>query len=299
MVFGLKRSSPRLWGAEVVQASPAAKSDSFIFTGKMTASGRPVPFLPKGDALPVFFLHIPRTSGGTALRYLEQYWGADAVVAGAEGLLPALLTRRAETRVADVVAGHVPLVRWEFFTGSGVYRRVTVLRDPWARLVSQINWVGRFNDGEPIPEGPEAASLRTMAAALGRTDFSSRASLERLVRLWAPVEGGFDNLQVRMVLTGSMASMVKLLTPRDVDRAVQNLESFAVVGFCEDQAGVQRRLGGLAGVKAAPIVAFENAGKPSVLSVRNELAREVLEPWFAADLELYTRAKAIAARQPV
>ena len=59
---------------------------------------------------------------------------------------------------------------------------------------------------------------------------------------------------------------------------MQNLESFSVVGFCEDQAALQRKLGGLAGIKAGPIVAFENAGKPSVLSVRNEMAREVLEP---------------------
>ena len=261
-------------------------------------TGRPVPFAPTGDVLPVFFLHIPRTSGGTVLRYLARYWGENAIAGGAEGLLPGLLSRRSETLIADVVAGHVPLVRWEFFTGSAAYRRVTVLRDPWARLVSQINWVGRFNDGEPMPQGPETPALRAMAAALGRTDFSSRASLERLVRLWAPVEGGFDNLQVRMLLTGSMASMVKLLSQRDVDRAVQNLESFAVVGFCEDQAGMQRKLGGLAGIKANPIVAFENAGKPSVLSVRNEMAREMLEPWYMLDAELYQRAKSIVARQP-
>ena len=50
--------------------------------------------------------------------------------------------------------------------------------------------------------------------------------------------------------------------------------------------------------KTAPIVAFENAGKPSVLSVRNEMAREVLEPWYMLDAELYQRAKSIVARQP-
>lgn len=298
MVFGLRRSKSGPVAADLRRDPAEAQSAPFIFTGRPASSGRPVPFAPKGDALPVFFLHIPRTSGGTVMRYLSRYWGEGAVAGGAEGLLPRLLSRRAETLVADVVAGHVPLVRWEFFTGSAAYRRVTVLRDPWARLVSQINWIGRFNDGEPLPDGPETASIKAMAAAVARTDFASRTSLERLVRLWAPVEGGFDNLQVRMLLTGSMAAMVKLLTPRDVDRAVQNLEAFSVVGFCEDQAGMQRKLGGLAGIKAAPIVAFENAGKPSVLSVRNDMAREVLEPWFMLDAELYQRAKLIVARQP-
>lgn len=296
MVFGFRRAQAAYEPA--LERQPDEVPQKFIFTGKPASSGRPVPFTPKGDALPVFFLHIPRTSGGTVMRYLARFWGEAGVVGGAEGLLPTLLSRRAETQVADVVAGHVPLVRWEFFTGSAAYRRVTVLRDPWARLVSQINWIGRFHDGVPFPDGPETASLKTMAAAVARTDFASRGSLERLVRLWAPVEGGFDNLQVRMLLTGSMASMVKLLTPRDVDRAVQNLESFSVVGFCEDQGALQRKLGGLAGIKAGPIVAFENAGKPSVLSVRNEMAREVLEPWYILDAELYQRAKSIVARQP-
>ncbi len=298
MVFGMRRAKPVSGGPDEGEASSGTQRDSLIFAAKMSASGRPVPFAPKGDALPVFFLHIPRTSGGTVMRYLARYWGEGAVIGGAEALLPVLLSRRAETRIADVIAGHVPLVRWEFFSGSSAYRRVTVLRDPWARLVSHINWIGRFNDGEGFPAGPEAAGLRSMAAAVSRTDFASRASMERLVRLWSPVEGGFDNLQVRMLLTGSMAAMVKLLSPRDVDRAVQNLESFAVVGFCEDQAVMQRKLGGLAGLKAAPIVAFENAGKPSVLSVRNDMAREMLEPWYALDAELYQRAKAVVARQP-
>lgn len=298
MLFGLKRSKSGLVAAVEVRTHDAETTDQFIFTGKASASGRPVPFAPKGEAVPLFFLHIPRCSGGTMTRYLARYWGGNAIVSGAEEVLPTLLSRRAETRVTDVVAGHVPLVRWEFFSGSSAYRRATVLRDPWARLVSHINWVGQFNDGVSLPEGPEAASLQTMAAAVARTDFASRVSLERLVRLWAPVEGGFDNLQVRMLLTGSMAAMVKLLSQRDVDRAVQNIEAFSVVGFCEDQAGLQRKLGSLAGVKANPIVAFENAGKPSVLSVRNDLAREVLEPWYALDAQLYQRAKQIVARQP-
>ncbi len=298
MVFGTKRVKSGLTVLEGGASAQAEREEAPAFTGRAAVSGRPVPFTPKGSALPVFFLHIPRSSGGTVLRYLVQLWGADTIVSGADALLPGLLARRSETQVADVVAGHIPLVRWEFFTGSAAYRRITVLRDPWARLVSQINAVSRYNDGEPFPDGPSGAALRTMAAAVARTDFASRPSMERLVRLWSPVEGGFDNLQVRMLLTGSMSSMVKSLTARDVDRAVQNLESFAVVGFCEDQAAVQRKLATLAGAKAAPMVTFENAGKASVLSVRNDLAREVLEPWYLFDSELYQRAKTVVLRQP-
>lgn len=301
MVFGFRRfkSAPSAEMRDDVPDMPVAAPERFVVNGKPAIGGRPVPFQPKGDALPVFFLHIPRTSGGTVLRYLAKFWGPQSVTQGAEALLPQLLSRKSQTMVTDVVTGHVPLVRWEFFTGSSAYRRVTVLRDPWARLVSHINCIGRFVDGEPIPAGPWEGSWRVMADAVSRTDFASRASMERLVRLWSPVEGGFDNLQVRMLLTGSMASMVKALVPRDVERAIQNLETFSVVGLCEDQAGLQRRLGTLAGAgKTAPLVAFENAGKPSLLSVRNDLAREVLEPWYAADLELYAKAKAIAARQP-
>ncbi|MES2846024.1 MAG: hypothetical protein V4747_13430 [Pseudomonadota bacterium] len=256
---------------------------------------RPLPFAPAGRAMPLFFLHIPRTSGGSLVSRLRQLYGDDNVTAQAQDRVMSVALRKSGTMATDCVAGTIPLIRWELYQGTALYRRITLLRDPWARLVSHINWVDRFNNGTPYPDDPaQAAALRSMAEAVGRTDFASRTSLARFCRLAKQVEGGFDNLQVRMLLTGSMAAMVKPLFPRDVDKALQNLEAFAMVGFCEDQSTIQRKLSGLVGLPARREVLFENAGKGQTLTLRNDLAREVLEPWFVADLELYNRAKALA-----
>lgn len=258
---------------------------------------RPVPFAPLGKRLPLVFIHIPRTSGSSFVNHLREIYGPDGVQAEAEAQLPELLARRTGRTVqTDCVAGYLPLMRWEFYEGSAAYRRVTMLRDPWARLVSYINWIDRFNNGAAIPAGHDAGAIHTLADAVSRTDFASRSSIERMMRLWTPVEGNFDNLQVRMLLPGTMAAMVKPLTPRDVDHAVRALDSFALVGFCEEQAVMQRRLAALMGTKVSTKQFFDNGGKPTVLSVRNELAREVLEPWYAADQMLYAQAKAIWRR---
>jgi hypothetical protein len=257
--------------------------------------GRIVPFLPEGRRVPVFFLHIPRCSGASVMAFLGRLYDG-RMVTDAAAVAPEVLAGRRAAPVTDCVAGTVPLMRWDLFRDNAAYGRVTVLRDPWARLVSQINRLAVLGEA-----GCEAGSVAQMLAAeVAGADFTSRAGLERFRKRIQLVEGGFDNLQTRMLLTGTMSAMVKPILPRDVDRAVQELERFAVVGFCEDQVATQRALLRLAGSDLKALPAFEATGKPVALSLRNDLAREVFEPWIAADQDLYRRAKAlVAARQPV
>lgn len=263
--------------------------------GNAVAHGRRVPFLPDGKATPVFFLHIPRTSGASLISFLRKLYGADGVVEGAEHLVSDVLSGRRDPVRTDCLTGAVPLMRWEMYRDADQFKRVTILRDPWARLVSHINRLAVLG---PESAGPEGSFARLMAAEVAEADFTSRAGLERLRRRMQPSEGGFDNLQTRMLLTGSMSSLVKPLTGRDVARAVSNLAGFGLVGFCEDQVGLQRGLMRLTGKDSNPAGLFEGTGKAAVLSPRNDLAREVLEPWFAHDQELLAAAKTmVAARQ--
>jgi hypothetical protein len=256
---------------------------------------RDAPFLPAGRAKPVFFLHIPRSSGTSLCIYLRRLYGTDGVVDRAEQHLQG---RARQPRITDCVAGAIPLMRWDVYPGSSAYARVTVLRDPWARLVSHINWVDRFNNGTPFPDaGPQSEALRSMAHEVAQTDFSSRASIERFCRLARPVEGGFDNLQVRMLVTGTMSAMIKPLFARDIDCAVRNLQDFALVGFCEEQVALHRGLATLVEADAKPEMLFEEAGRQQKLTLRNDLAREMMQRWFAADQDLYDRAWDLARNQ--
>lgn len=258
--------------------------------------GRIAPFVPLGRHLPLFFLHIPRCSGASTTAFLRRLYGPDGVVTGAEQVACAVTAGHQAPPRADCVIGSIPLMRWEMLRDTAAYGRITVLRDPWARLVSQINHFAVL--GESCFAAGSSAQL--MAAEVAGADFTSRRGLERLRRRISLVEGGFDNLQTRMLLTGSMSSMVKPITPRDIDRAVFELERFAVIGFCEDQGATQRAMIRLLGSELRPAPEFEASGRAVALSLRNDLAREVLEPWIAADLELYRRAKQVShTRQPI
>jgi hypothetical protein len=279
--------------ATLVSGASLAKKSVVPLRGQ--SAWRQEPFLPAGKAKPLFFMHIPRSSGASLCAWLRRLYGEEGVLDRAERELQG---RARQPRISDCVAGVIPLMRWDVYPGSEAYARVTVLRDPWARLVSQINWVDRFNNGVPFPEvGPQAEALRSMAYDVAQTDFSSRTSIERFCRLARPVEGGFDNLQVRMLLTGTMSAMVKPLFAKDLDCALQNLKDFALVGFCEEQGAMQRGLATLVDVPAKPELLFEEAGKPLKLTLRNDLAREVMQRWFAADQELYNCARDIARNQ--
>lgn len=257
--------------------------------------GRPVPFTPEGRVFPTFFLHIPRCSGGSAISFLRRLYGESGVCTKAETQVVRIMAGQEKPVMSDCVTGTLPLMRWQLYRETGAYHRVTVLRDPWARLVSQINRLAALG---PEAAGPDGSVNRMLAIAVLDTDFTSRPSLERFRRRVPMVEGGFDNLQTRMLLTGSMSSMVKPLLPRDVDIAVAELERFAVIGFCEDHVALQRALVRLTGTERPPAPIFEATGRTVALSARNEVAREVLEPWFAIDRQLYNRARKIVAAHP-
>lgn len=274
----------------IEKALPAWRS-----TSRPQGRGRIAPFQPEGKRLAVFYLHIPRCGGASVTRFLERVYGPAGVTCEAQARLDAIFDGQAKPVVTDCVVASLPLVRWLHFAGAGDYQRVTMLRNPWARLVSQINRLAEIGPEGAAVYGPSA---RTLAEEVVRADFTSRSGLDRFSNRLRLIDSGFDNLQVRMLVTGTMSALVKHITPKDVDVAFRELERFAVVGFCEEQLDLQRTIARLTGTKIAASAVFEGASKSSVLSVRNTLARDVLLPLYELDQELYARARAlVAARQ--
>lgn len=255
------------------------------------AAPRPVPFAPRGRVAPLFFLHIPKTSGSSINAFLQGLYGEDNFLNHVEYRLPLVMRGEIPTMVLDGVSGHVPLCRWSLYRGSDAYARATVLRDPWARLVSHINWVNRYNIDKPLPppDSPRAQADHAVAAILRGADLSSATGLRAFRDAVSAVPDfvAFDNLQVRLLLTGSVQAESRVLRPGDVEIAAQNLAGFAVVGFCEDQARFQRDLRALLGLPGAPTPIHENEGRAGLLSPANTLAREILGPWHALDQALY------------
>jgi hypothetical protein len=257
---------------------------------------RPVSFAPLGQVRPLFFLHIPKTSGSSINRMLAGFYGETGMLTHAEYPLPHLMNGSQPTLRLDCVSGHIPLCRWDLMRGTQAYARATILRDPWARLVSHINWTNRFNHGKDLP--PDSKTLPTLqkvVAQLAVTDFRDRASLQALFdTVDAETEFmPFDNMQVRMLVTGHPRANFRKPGPAELDNAVANYLACAVRGVCEDQPRFRRDLAAWLGHPPGPeIEVRENPGQKLGLTTDNRLAREVLAPWIALDEALYARALA-------
>ncbi len=257
--------------------------------------GRIAPFRPARVKVPLMLLKIPRCGAASVARFLERIYGEGQVVPDAEEWIEPIFERQMSPIVSDCVVAGVPLVRWLHFEGAADYLRCVVLRNPWARIVSHINHLAEIG---PEAAGPAGSSRRALAEEVVRADFTSRAGLERFSNRLRLIDVSFDNLQVRMLVTGTMSALVKHITPRDVEVAHRELERFAVVGFCEEQMEMQRALARLTGASVAAEAVFEGVGRGAALSLRNSLAREVLLPLYEQDMELVTKARAlVAARQ--
>lgn len=258
-------------------------------------SGRLVPFVPLRRKPALALLAIPRCGAGSVARFLEGIYGPEDVLRDAGERAEDIFARKVPPVAADCLVVALPLVRWLHFAGATDYQRTTILRNPWARLVSHINHLAELG---PDGAGAPGSSRRALAEEVARADFASRAGVERFFNRLRLIDVAFDNIQVRMLLTGTMSAMVKQVTHRDVDVALAELERFVVVGFCEEQMEMQRALVRVTGAKVKVGAVFEGAGKGAVLSVRNSVAREVLAPLYELDQALYVRARAsMGARQ--
>ena len=253
-------------------------------------------FDPQGQKPPVFFLHIPKTAGSSNNHFLRGLYGAHNFQDHAENLLPDLTTGRAGVLRVDCVSGHIPLWAWHLYPGAERYKRVTLLRDPWARLVSHVNWVNQFNHGMRLPRhGPGAGALAHMVGVIADTDFENRTSLGHLFEQANALQyfSSFDNYQTRMLRQGAMDAMEKRLTMADLDVACTALSGFYHFGFCEDQAGFQQGLLRKLSLPATPQKIQANQARTKVLTPDNDIAHQVFAPWLEYDQALVGFARGL------
>jgi hypothetical protein len=255
-----------------------------------------IAILPKGERPPLFFMHIPKTSGSSINSILKVIYGEDNFVEHIEAL-----NRRANkkhldiTKQVDCVSGHVYLGRWLRFAGAEQYALATILRDPWKRLVSHINWMDRFNQGVDREallrlDPPAQRAIRILAV----TDFEDRRSIVRMRNRISkqPRWSLFDNLQTRMF---SKNSIHEVLTQQSVERAIDAMGQFVAIGICDDQAAFSARISDFAKVKTALENVHANAAPTSArLSTSNDVARAALEQWMQFDAVLYERTLNLA-----
>lgn len=257
-------------------------------------------FAPAGGKLPLFFVHIPKTSGSSWNSALSAAYGADNFHEHAEYVLPRLLDGRDATLRVDGVSGHIPVNTWRKHRGTSAYGLITVLRDPWARLVSHINWIDRFNNGKTLSgHGAQTEKLAHVAGLIAQTDFENRASLKHFLDHThdAGLFTAFDNLQVRMLFWGKGKPMEGAVTNATTGAALRGLNQFAGFGFCEDGDAFLGQVMTALGVNAPAPLPHDNKGPLKRVHRDMHIARDVLHPWIAHDIALYRRARALAAER--
>lgn len=249
-----------------------------------------------GHAFPFFFLHIPKTAGSSWNEVLRSAYGADHFVEHIEHHLPALLDGAQGTQKKNCVSGHVPLNNWRGYPGQGAYARMSILRDPWRRLVSHINWIDRFNHDHPFAgHGKDVAQLRHVAGLIAETDFESRASLTMfLSRLH---DAGhfftFDNLQTRMLYVGPENHRFCPVSPSLLRAANAEMARFEALGVCEDLDGFQSDFLGFLGLPSQGSAPRVNTARIDRVRPDMHVARDVLHSLIAFDSALYRRARAL------
>ncbi|KMK68434.1 sulfotransferase family 2 domain-containing protein [Puniceibacterium sp. IMCC21224] len=252
------------------------------------------PFYPVGQVRPLFYLHIPKTSGSAQNRRLQEFYHGAACVVHAESWFGAILAGQKPPMAADCVTGHIAWRSWQACGADQSYTSMTVLRDPWARLVSHLNWMDRFNQGVDLQTLERLPTrYRDVVTILGETDFADRAALEQMRAALQLGAGAslFDNLQLRMLAATITPNRVTL-EDADHDAALETLRGFALIGFAEDQAALTAALADWLGREAPkPQPEAVNPARSHRLNTNNDIARQVLAPWFRRDTALIAAAR--------
>ncbi|SEL72388.1 hypothetical protein SAMN05444413_11487 [Roseivivax marinus] len=257
----------------------------------MTAHG-PV-FERVGDHPPLFFLHIPKTSGSAQNAVIQSIWGEAALVHAESWFNEIRFGRRALIH-ADAVSGHIAFSDWLASGLNKTYPAATVLRDPWERLVSHLNWMDRFNHGiDPGTRDRLPARHIRVVDALAEVEIDDAKSVARMRdRL---TEAGdiqlFDNLQVRMTVPVRLERR-HAVSEAHVSEALESLRGFAFVASAREQAAVAAWLANHAGANQVPVPRDTpvNPARSSRVRVGNAQAREALRTWWMHDHDLVQAA---------
>jgi hypothetical protein len=260
-----------------------------------------IAFLPKGERPPLFFMHIPKTSGSSINSILKVIYGEDNFVEHIEALNRRANRKRLNiTKQVDCVTGHVYLGSWLRFAGADQYALATILRDPWKRLVSHINWMDRFNQGVDRKALRRLDPLaRRAIRILAGTDFEDRRSIIRMRNRISRQDrwSHFDNLQTRMFSNNSIHDV---LTQQSLKRAFDVMGQFVAIGICDNQAAFSARISDFAKANVAVQRVHANAAPTSPrLSTTNDIAQVALEPWIQFDTELYEKTLTLAHNSSV
>lgn len=264
----------------------------------MTRGNRPIELdqLEPQHTKALFFLHIPKTAGTSLVGSIQSYFST------ATPLDYNFLDLEARLDQSEFVWGHVSLDAFRMLSNSDRFRTAVVIRDPFARLASHLQFTDRYNeprfaeDMEELPE-PVRATVRDIA----KVDFEDAGAIAAFLACPSPWgQAAFDNCQVRFLTD----------TPRPPDylprrrisevqtrEAVRRLETFDFLAVTEDISHVAAKISAAYGGSFTPAPSLNVGNYGRRVNWRDPSIRRAMSPFLQGDVAVYRRAKELLERR--
>lgn len=234
----------------------------------------------------LLFMHIPKAAGSYVNRYFAQHFSNDRHAVHIESN-PDWEKDPDRIRRLDFVSGHVTLPRLASKLNVEDYIKVTVVRDPFAQVVSHLAWIRRLADAEEEARlKSHPAYIQAFAHKLAAVDLASPAAIRSVIADFDEAENRLvENCQTRYFTAVEPGRKV---TDDDGKKAVVASESFDVIGSTR---GIDRFLRTVAERMGWPVPAQrprENVSRGYYgLDPDNPEHREALRPLVCRDLGLF------------
>ena len=253
-------------------------------------AGAPFTFIAKQ----ILFVHIPKTAGSAVNTFVSNKIGKQntAMYLDRGRMNPETVSRMLTKRY---VSGHLPIHLLQRHLDLSELFLVTLLRDPFDRLISNIAWTRRLAEEEFAAKFQALAPrMQELALHLKKMDMSDINQMSDFVNTLPPIGmHAFDNLQTRYLATGPVPDQV---SRTQLNEAIEMLSRFDIVGTNEQYDKFLARLCEHAdlsyhsGENRRVNVHKERFG----LETQNGELKQILRPLYQFDEELYQAATKVA-----
>ncbi len=242
----------------------------------------------------ICFIHIPK-SGGTAINtHARSLFGRDQVSVHVENLKKEALADALQTK--RVISGHVSYASLCRVVGAQPVSWVTVVREPFAQLISHVAWVRHLaSEGRAQALDAHPDYIKKLAAKLATAELADPSAVRGVFQGLEPLERRLlDHCQVRYFSGIGTGARVE---EGDAKSACETLNTFAVIGLTERMDESVRLMEAWFGIGGGSVVPENVSTCKYGLDENSTALREVLEPYCKFDVVLYRHAVELFERE--
>jgi hypothetical protein len=238
------------------------------------------------DQPKLIFMHIAKAAGSTVNAFFASHYARGRYLVHIESE-KAWREAPKSLREFDFLSGHVSLPSLKRRLGIENFRLVTVVREPYAQLISHLAWVRRLSDaGEEYRFHRHPEYVQAFSRKLAGHDLANPGELKTLIRSLNDLERQLvDNCQVRYFTRVEAGFSV---SEGDLRQARVAVREFDRIGTAEDLDAFMAGVAADMGWPAPRPVKRENVTRDFYgLERAGMRVRAALKPLVRYDLQLY------------